>query len=70
MYSKRYDGGKTCSVCGTWHEDAHYSYGGKDSRSYSQQCNKLVNTAESKGGSKAATKLRQEIRRENGVKRG
>jgi hypothetical protein len=69
MYSKRYDGGKTCSVCGTWHEDAHYSYNRKDDRSYCQPCNKLISAAESEGGSEAATKLRQELRLENVVKR-
>ena len=67
MYSKRFDGGKTCSVCGTWHEDSHYSYGSKDDRSYCQTCNKLVNEATSKGGKEAARKLRKEIRRENGL---
>ncbi len=67
MYSKRSNGGKTCAVCGTWHEDPHYSYRSKDDRSYCQKCDKLVSEANSKGGREAAEKLRQEIRQKNGL---
>jgi len=67
MYSKRSNGGKTCSVCGTWHTDSHYTYRNRENRSYCQKCDALVGKADASGVEGAAQKLREEIRKKNGL---
>ncbi len=47
-------GGKECSVCGEWHEMAHFEYGRRENNSYCQRCaadySRVYNDAKRAGG--------------------
>lgn len=59
--------GKNCSICSRWHRMSEYDYGNRTNRSYCQKCCKEERAAYAKGGTEAAKKYRDDMRRKNGL---
>ncbi len=54
--------GKTCSICGEWHNYEEFSYGNRENRSYCLKCSREEKRAYSSGGAEAATAYRENQR--------